>query len=131
MTRTVIDRATFITAAPARRKEDVPLPEYGEGCVIPVWGMTARERTEFEKSFTSKSGKTLDDRVKEFRERLVLACCKNDDGVAIFTPEDVQALGTTNADILERIVNACQRLSGMSNQDIEDTVKNSVTTPQG
>ena len=131
MSRTVIDRATFITAAPARRKEDVPLPEYGDGCVIPVWGMTARERTEFEKSFTGKSGKTLDDRVKEFRERLVLACCKSDDGVAIFTPEDVAALGNTRADVLERIVNKCQELSGMTNADIEDTVKNSGATQQG
>lgn len=131
MSRTVIDRTTFIASAPARRKDDVPLPEYGEGCVIPVWGMTARERTEFEKSFTGKSGKALDDRVKEFRERLVLACCKNDDGVAIFTPEDVAALGNTRADVLERIVNKCQELSGMSNADIEDTVKNSGATQQG
>jgi hypothetical protein len=109
-------------------KEDVPLPEFGEGCVIPVWGMTARERTLFEKGFTSKTGKTIEDRVKEFRERLVLACCKNDDGIQLFTPEDISRLGDQRADILERIVNAAQRLSGMTNADIEETVKNSAAT---
>jgi len=127
MSRVVIDRSAFLSPVAVPR-EDVALPEYGEGCVIPVWGMTARERTLFEKNFVSTSGKPLEARTKEFRERLVLACCKTDDGVAIFTPEDITQLGNQRADILERIVNVAQRLSGMSNADVEATVKNSETT---
>lgn len=128
MSRTVIDRNTFLSRAPSIPRADVPLPEYGEGCVITVWGMTARERTAFEKQMTGKDGKPMDARIREFRERLVLACCKTDDGVAIFTPEDVTALGNVRADIFERIVNKCQELSGFTNQDIEATVKNSEAT---
>lgn len=128
MTRVVVDRSAFLSGLNDRRREDVPIPELGEGAVIPVWGMTARERTAFEKSFTGKQGQTLDARIAEFRERLVVACCRNDDGSQIFTPADVSEIGQKRADVIERIVNAAQRLSGMTKGDIEDTVKNSAET---
>jgi propanediol dehydratase large subunit len=127
MTRQVIDRTAFLSQVTDVPKEDVALPEFGNGTVIPVWGMTALERSRFEKSFAPK-GKTLDERIVEFRQRLVVACCKNDDGVQIFTSDDIVALGNKSAKVLERIVNAAQRLSGMTNEDIEATVKNSETT---
>ena len=47
MTRIVIDRAAFLAAPMSVPKEDVALPELGNGTVIPVWGMTARDRTAF------------------------------------------------------------------------------------
>lgn len=127
MTREVISKDRFLNEANTVPKEDVPLPEFGNGTVIPVWGLTAAERSKYEKSFTSK-GKTLDERLVEFRQRLIVACCRNDDGVQIFTLSDVEALGQKSAQIIERIVNVAQRLSGMTNEDIETTVKNSETT---
>jgi hypothetical protein len=54
----------------------------------------------------------------------VVACCKSDDGVPLFTTADVQAIGQQRADVVERIVNAAQRLSGFSSADIETTAKN-------
>ena len=122
--RTVIDRNSFFANAQSVPREDVPLPEFGEGVVIPVWGMTARERTNFEKSFTNKTGKTIEERIREFRERLVMTCCRDDAGSVLFTQDDLSAIGSKRADVLERIVNAAQRLSGMTKEDIEDTVKN-------
>lgn len=100
------------------------MPELGEGLVIVVVGMTAKERTAFERQFATKDGKTIDARMNEFRERLVVACCRDDDGSPLFQPEDVTALGGKRADVLERIVNACQRLSGFTKEDIEATVGN-------
>ena len=47
--RTVIDPAAFRTPLPVLR-EDVPVPEFGDDVVMPVWGMTALERTRFEQS---------------------------------------------------------------------------------
>jgi len=91
--------------------------------VIPVWGMTALERTRFEQSMQGKSGPVAA-RVLEIRERLVVACCKSDDGVPLFTAADVQAIGQQRADVVERIVNAAQRLSGFTTADIETTAKN-------
>ena len=124
MNRLVIDRGAFLAGLSDRPKEDVPIPELQAGAVIPVWGMTARERTAFEKTFAGKNGQTIDARVQEFRERLVVACCKDDNGQAIFLPEDVQAIGQKRADVLERIVNVEQRLSGFTREDIEATVGN-------
>jgi len=122
MSRTVIDPAAFRTPLPVPR-EDVPVPEFGEGVVVPVWGMTALERTRFEQSMQGKSGPVAA-RVLEIRERLVVACCKSDDGVPLFTAADVQAIGQQRADVVERIVNAAQRLSGFTAADIETTAKN-------
>jgi hypothetical protein len=122
--RQVIPREMFLTGGNDAVREDVPLPEYGEGVVIPVWGMTANERTKFERQFTTKDGKSIEVRVLEFRQRLVLACCKDDDGKSIFTADDVDALGKKQAAILERIVNVCQRLSGFTQADIDATVGN-------
>ena len=124
MSRQVIGREAFLNGLSDTPKEDVPVPELGDGCVVPVWGMTAGERTRFERGFTSKSGATIDARIQEFRERLVVACCRGDDGAPIFTIDDVAAIGSKRADVLERIVNAAQRLSGMSKADIEETVGN-------
>jgi len=38
--------------------------------------------------------------------------------------EDIAAIGQQRADVIERIVNVAQRLSGFSNADIEATAKN-------
>ena len=124
MTRTVIDRAAFLNGLQDRPREDVPLPEFGEGACVTVWGMTAGERTRFERQFTNKSGATIDGRLQEFRERLVVACCRDDDGQPIFSADDIPQLSGKRADVLERIVNVAQRLSGMSKADIEETVGN-------
>lgn len=128
MSRVVVSRDMFLSGLADIPREDVPLPELGNGTVIPVWGMSALDRTRYEKSFTGKRGKTIEERIEQFRQRLVVACCKDDDGNPIFTEEDVAELGRKRADVLERIVNVAQRLSGMTTEDIETTVKNSEQT---
>jgi len=122
--RVVIDRAAFLQDASVPR-EDVPVPELGSGCVVPVWGMTAGERTRFEQSMLDGNGKQSKTRLLEIRQRLVVATCRTDEGAPIFTVEDVAALGQKRADIIERIVNVAQRLSGFSNADLESVAKNS------
>lgn len=124
MSRVVLSKAAFLTSANDRKREDVPMPEFGDGAVIPVWAMTARERTTFERQFATSNGKTVDARLQEFRERLLVASCRTDDGQPMFTLEDVAAIGSKDAAIVERLVNAAQRLSGFTQQDIEATVGN-------
>ena len=51
MSRIVATADEFLTSPiMERQKIDVPVPELGEGKVIPIWGMTPRERSEFEDS---------------------------------------------------------------------------------
>lgn len=104
-----------------RPMEKVDLPEFGEGQHIFVSGMTAKERNEFDKQFqTGKRGADL----SEVREKLVVAAACDENGNRLFTWEDVQALGTQSAHVVERIVNAAQRVCGMSNDDVEDLAGN-------
>lgn len=121
--RKVIERGAFLQPLSVPR-EDVPVPELGEGCVIPVWGMTAGERTRFEQGLLDKNGKQSAAKVQEVRARLLVACCRNDDGTPLFTMDDIAAISQQRADVIERIVNVAQRLSGFSNADIEATAKN-------
>jgi len=110
--------------------EEVPCPEYGPGAAVAVQGMTVRERSAFEQTFLSKkSGERVDSRVQEFRERLLVACCKDASGAPMFTLADVRQIGSLNPSVVERLVAASRRLSGMADEDTtEEDVKNSDQT---
>ena len=131
MTREIVTADEFLSSpALERPKEDVPVPELGNGKVIPVWGMTPRERTEWEDSI-SRSSKTLQaKKKKEIRERWVIECCRDDEGNRLFTASQIEQLGQRSAVVMERLVNVALRLSGASNDDIEKLVKNSDAAPE-
>lgn len=126
MTRVVVSRDQFLSA-PVPKPIDVSVPELGEGCVIPVWPMTAKEWTAFQNEQTGANGKP-NAKAKQVRERMVVKCCKNDDGSQIFTAEDMAALGEKQAGLLERLVNAALEVSGITTTDVEALVKNSGET---
>ena len=118
MTREIVSREAFLKPV-ERRKEDVPLPELGNGTVIPVWGMTVRERNAFE----ARSNRNKTTR-RQTREQIVIACCRDDDGKPIFTEADVAQLGDQQAAMVERIINVAMRLSGFTEDDVEQLAKN-------
>lgn len=116
--RTVIEAAVFLK--PLERKiVDVPLPEFGKDVVVPVWSMTARERSEFDEQFRDPQTGALLESAGTFRERLVVQHCRNDDGTPIFTIADVAALGEQQAAVVERIVDTACKISAFSATDVE------------
>lgn len=106
--------------------EKVLLPEFGNGEYVMVHGMTARERSEFEQQFVGKAGQSNKRRQLEYRERLIVQCCRDDDGNRMFTVDDVAALGQQQTLVTERIVDAAMRVCGMKQSD--DLVGNSGET---
>lgn len=112
-----------------RPSEIVELPELGEGVSVIVTGMTARERSEFDQQFVSRKGEPMKKRIAEGRERIVVACCRDEEGNRLLTHEDVSQLGKQSCSVIERIVNVAQRLSGMTKDELENAVKNSEETP--
>jgi hypothetical protein len=104
-------------------REEVELPELGGS----VWikGMTASDRSKFEREFQTSSGKRSKRRMDEIRERLVIACVCNEDGTLLLTERDIEAIGRQPIGVIERIVDVAQRLCGMSNADVEAMAKNS------
>jgi hypothetical protein len=132
VTRSVVSAEEFLTSpALERQKIDVPVPELGEGKVIPVWGMTPRERTEFDDRQARLSKVQRAKQKTEIRERILVECCRNDDGVKLFTFDQITALGQRRGDVVERLVNVALDLSGFTGQDLEALTKNSEEAIEG
>lgn len=116
----------FLTSPELERaKKDVPVPELGAGMVIPVWGMTPRERTAWEDKQSQLGDKQRAKHKLQIRERILVECCRNDDGVQIFTLQQIEQLGQKRGDVIERLVNVALELSGFSGQDLDKLAKNS------
>ena len=127
----MIDRDTFLKPIP-RRRERVPLPEFGNGHACWVYGWTAGERTAWEKEFQKPNGKTDKAKQNEIRERLVVRCVRDDNGQPLFTNDDLEAIRQQDAAVVERIVNAALTITGVTENDIEELAGNSeATTPSG
>lgn len=104
-------------------EEVVPLPELGDGVSVRVRGMNTKEKGAFEMQFVKK-GETDPVKIKQMRERLIVACCIDDAGNRIFSPDDVAQLGLQSVAVIDRIVDACKRVNG----DAKDAEKNSEST---
>lgn len=116
-----------ITATAARQKvwsalvEDVPVPEFGEGCTIPVRQFSGAEKTAFELSLSnSKTGEPIPLRRKQLRERLVIAYCRDENNLSVFGEEDIALIAQWPAPIVDRILTAGNRLSEFTESDIAE-----------
>lgn len=101
--------------------EVVALPEIGTEVI--VRGMTGVERDAFEASCIEGRGKKRDVNTKNMRAKLVASCCIDAKGTRVFTDGDAAALGEVRADLIDRIFSVAQRLSGMSEADVDDLGK--------
>jgi hypothetical protein len=107
------------TTVPTQR---VPVPELG-GDVL-VRGMTARQRSDFEKKFVTEHRGRQKRNLDAFREQLLIACCVE----PTFTDEDLPALSKVRADVIERIADVAAKLSGITEQDADELGKPSEQT---
>lgn len=58
------------------------------------------------------------------RARLVAMCLVGEDGRRLFEDGDIESLGSKGAAALDRVFAVARRLSGLSNRDLEELVKN-------
>jgi hypothetical protein len=59
---------------------------------------------------------------------LCALCMRNEDGSRLFESSDIPALQQKSAQALDRVFQVAQRLSGIGQDEIEETVKNSEQT---
>lgn len=104
----------------------VNVPELG-GEVI-VRGMTGVERDAFEMSCFEGRGKKRDWNMRNMRAKLVGFCCIDEAGRRVFTDQDVEALGSVRADVIDRLFSVAQKLSGMKDEDVDELGLTSTTT---
>ena len=71
------------------------------------------------------SGASLLDRGYEnFRAKLAAACIVDEEGNRLFSEKDVAALGRKSAAALDRVATAAQRISAMSQEDVDELAGN-------
>lgn len=112
-----------ILAADDLKRETLEVPEWG-GEVI-VRSLTGTERDAFEDSVVKQRGNSRELNLRNARARLVSLSLIDEAGNKLFTDKDVDLLGRKSAAALDRVFAAAQRLSGLTEQDIDELAKNS------
>jgi len=98
--------------------EEVEVPEWG-GSVL-VRGLTALERDRFEASVIQGSGKNTTVKLENARAKLASLTVVGEDGKRLFSQADVAKLSQKSASALNRIYNVAARLSGITDEDLEE-----------
>jgi len=102
--------------------EEVECPEWG-GSVL-VRGMTGRERDAFEVSLMQPGrGGRREMNPANVRAKVVVRCVVDDDGNRLFTDADATELGAKSAAAVDRVYEVAARLSGMSDDDQAELVR--------
>lgn len=122
----ILTRADILQADDLPR-ELVEVPEWGGS--LYVYSMTGTERDAFEDSTTEirqvgRGKPTVKHRFDNIRAKMCARCIKDEDGVRLFTEEDVEALGRKSAKALDRVFAVAQRLNGFSQEDLEELAGN-------
>lgn len=106
--------------------ETVDVPEWGGP--VRVKSLSGTERDEFEASVTQMH--TVRGRqeqtvvLRNVRAKLAVRCIVDADGERMFHDSDIGMLGKKSAGALDRVVEACQRLSGLTDEDVQDLAAN-------
>ena len=98
--------------------ELVPVPEW-DGDVY-VKGMTGAERDKFEGSLVIMRGKDKQINMSNIRAKLASMTICDENGKRLFNENDVQALSQKSAAALQRVFEVAQKLSGISDEDVEE-----------
>lgn len=102
---------------------DFPDPDIA-GSVYTIKAMTARERTVYEKQFTTKNGKPST-KQDEIRARLLIATLIDPETQKpLLTDADVPDLMAQDVGLIDLLVNAAFRVNSMTSDDIEELAKN-------
>lgn len=117
-----------ILAADDRRTEDVPVPEWGGS--VRVRALSGKERDAYESAIVQVSGNG--DRkvtMENIRARLVSLTVVGEDGERLFSDADISALGDKSAAALERVFDAARKLSGLTEDDVEELAEGFDSAP--
>lgn len=109
--------------------EDVEVPEWGG--TVRVRSLTGEERDDYEASLVRQVGNRPRANLRNMRAKLVAVSAVNEDGSQMFDPADLMRLGQSNAAALDRLFETCQRLSGLSEDDVKELEEGFGYAPNG
>jgi hypothetical protein len=109
------------------KSEEVYIPEWLGS--VKVRGMTGEERDKYEKSVLIKKGKNIEVNLENARARLIILTTVDENGKHLFTENDLVALGHKSAAALSRIFDVAARLSGITEQDVQELTEEQQENP--
>lgn len=109
--------------------EDVEVPEWGGA--VRLRSLTGEERDDYEASMVRQVGNKAKANLRNMRAKLVALSAVNEDGSPLFDPADLMRLGQRNSAALDRLFEACQRLSGLSEDDVKELEEGFAPAPNG
>lgn len=121
-----------ILAAPDIHDEIVDVPEWGGK--VRVVAMAGHERDEFEESMVEMRGRNRTMNLRNFRANLVARSIKDAKGNRVFSDKDIVELGKKSAAALTRVVVVAQRLSGLTDEMVNELtteLKDDPSVPSG
>jgi hypothetical protein len=117
-----------ILGADDRRTADVEVPEWGG--TVRVRALSGAERDSYEVALAGiRPDGTSRPNLVNVRARLVALSVVDEDGKRLFTDADAKALGDKSAAAMQRVFETAQRLSALTDDDVEELVEGFVTAP--
>jgi hypothetical protein len=95
----------------------VACPEWGGD--VRLKSIKGRQRDEYEQSLIVERGGSRQMNLRNARAKLIVLCAVDEEGRALFGPDDLNALGRKNAKPLDRLFDECRKLAGLSEDDVE------------
>lgn len=109
------------------KTEEVFIPEWGDSVL--VRGLTSAERDNYEAKLVVQKGKNTTVNMKNARARLAVLSVMDGDGKPLFSEADLPLLSAKSAAALDRIFDVASRLSGISDEDLDELSKNFESAP--
>lgn len=110
--------------------ERVPVPELGADKVAIVRGLSGTERDKYQAELLNQRGKRNTVMLDDVSAKLVGKCLIGEDGNRLFRDHEYGIVGAIRGDVLKRLYDVAARLSGITDEEIEELGKSS-TSPTG
>jgi len=107
-----------ILAVEDRTFADVPCPEWGG--TVRLRSITGAQRDAYEQSLMQQRGGSKQLNMRNARAKLIVLCAVDESGRPMFSEDDLAALGRKNARPLDRLFDACRKLAGLSDNDVDE-----------
>lgn len=101
------------------KTETVEVPEWGGS--VNVRSMTGLERDNFSAALRDAAGTVS---LENYRAKLLVVCIVGEDGQALFTHDDIVALGGKSSTALDRVFVVAERLNYMGADAVDAAEKN-------
>lgn len=90
--------------------------------LVSLRGLSASDRDLWEQEVFSQ--RDIKKGVKNIRASLVVRCLTDEAGVRLFTDAEIAEVGAMPANVIDKLYEHCQRLSGLGAKDAEELEKN-------